>query len=49
MGEGAHLGRITGVCIGAQTANQAQKHGIPTVVAREATLDALVQAVLDAV
>ena len=49
VGEGAHLGRITGVCIGAQTAAEAQKHGIPTVVAREATLDALVQAVLDAV
>ena len=32
-----------GACIGAQTAAEARKHGIPAAVAREATMDALVE------
>lgn len=38
--------RITGVCIGEQTAAEAKRHGIPTVVAKRADIDALVDAVL---
>jgi len=33
---------LTGVCIGAQTAAEAAKHGIPTVVAEEATIGAMI-------
>ena len=49
VGEGADFSRITGVCIGAQTAAEAKKYGIPVRVAKEATLDALVEAVLEGV
>ena len=43
VGEGANLSRVTGVCIGEQTAAEARKHGISVRVARQATMDALVE------
>ena len=38
--------RITGVCIGEQTAAEAKRHGIPVIVAKRADIDALVDAIL---
>ncbi|EDS12572.1 uroporphyrinogen-III C-methyltransferase [Anaerotruncus colihominis] len=38
--------RITGVCIGEQTAAEAKHHGIPVIVAKRADIDALVDAIL---
>ena len=37
---------LTGVCIGAQTAAEAAKHGIPTVVAGEATIGAMINCII---
>ena len=37
---------LTGVCIGAQTAAEAAKHGIPTVVAEEATIGAMINCII---
>lgn len=45
VGKGADLGSITGLCIGEQTAFEAQKYGIKTLVAKKATIDALVELV----
>ena len=46
VGEGTDLSGITGACIGAQTAAEAEKHGIRTVVAAKATMDDLVKVIL---
>ena len=43
VGEDADFSKLVGACIGAQTAAEARKHGIPVRVAREATMDALVE------
>lgn len=43
MGEGADLSRVTGLCIGRQTAAQARALGIPVRVADRATIDAMVE------
>ena len=43
VGEDADFSRMVGACIGAQTAAETRKHGIPAAVAREATMDALVE------
>lgn len=40
--EGEDLSRVLGLCIGAQTEEAARAHGIRTLVAEEATIDALV-------
>ena len=37
---------MTGICIGAQTAAEAARYGIPTLVAKQATIDALVETIL---
>ena len=37
---------LTGACIGEQTAAEAAKHGIPTIVAERATMDALVNIII---
>ena len=42
-GEGADLSRVVGLCIGAQTAAEAGRYGIPVQVAREAAIDSLVE------
>ena len=42
IGDDADLSRFTGLCIGEQTAAEAQRHGIAVQIAREATIDALV-------
>lgn len=42
VGPDADLGRFTGLCIGAQTAGEAKKHGIRAEVAERAAIDALV-------
>ena len=43
VGADADFSKLVGACIGAQTAAEARKHGIPVQVAREATVDALVE------
>ena len=43
VGEDAPLGNITGLCIGAQTAQEAQRHGIPVLIAEEATIPGLLR------
>ena len=43
VGEDFPFDRITGVCIGEQTAARARDYGIPVVVAERATIDALVE------
>lgn len=48
IGPGADLSRITGLCIGEQTAAEARKHGIAAKIAGEATIDALVTLAQDA-
>lgn len=48
VGEGADLSRILGICIGAQTAAEARRHGIPVRVAERADLDALVACAVSA-
>jgi len=40
--------RVNAVCIGKQTAAEAQKRGMRTWIARKATLEALVEAVEEA-
>ena len=42
VGADADFGKIVGLCIGEQTAGEAEKHGIPVQVAEKATVDALV-------
>lgn len=49
MGEDANFSRMVGMCIGAQTAAEAQKYSIPVRVAREATMDALVELITEGV
>ena len=43
VGADADFSRMVGACIGEQTAAEAGKHGIPVLVAKEATMDALVE------
>jgi len=42
---GAGFGNVLGCCIGPETAREAQKHGITTVTAREATIDSLIECI----
>ena len=49
VGEDTDFSRMVGMCIGQQTANQAKKYGIPVRVAREATMDALVELITEGV
>ena len=42
IGADADVGKFVGLCIGAQTAREAQKHHIPVKIAEKATIDALV-------
>ena len=42
VGEGADFSKITGLCIGEQTAAQARKYGMAVRVAEQATVDGLV-------
>lgn len=46
VGEGIDFSSITGVCIGAQTAAEASRHGIRTIVAARAAIDALIETIL---
>jgi uroporphyrinogen III methyltransferase/synthase len=39
--------KVTGACIGAQTAAEAQKYGIRTLIASSATMDALIQTIME--
>lgn len=41
VGQDAPFSKITGLCIGAQTAAEAERYGIPVRIARAATMDAL--------
>lgn len=43
VGEGADFSCILGACIGKQTAAEAEKYGIPVLVAPRATMDDLIQ------
>ena len=47
VGDGADLSRVTGLCIGEQTAAEARKHGIAVEIAREAAIDALADLAVD--
>ena len=49
VGEDADFSRMVGMCIGAQTAAEARNYGIPVRVAREATMDALVELIVEGV
>ena len=49
VGEDANFSHMVGICIGAQTAAEAQKYSIPVRVAREATMDALVELITEGV
>lgn len=42
---GADLRNVLGCCIGPQTAREAEKYGIAVTIAREATMDALVECI----
>lgn len=44
VGEGTDLSAITGVCIGPETAAEARRCGIKSTVARQATVDGLIEA-----
>ena len=44
---GEDLSGITAFCIGRQTAKAAEKHGMKTVVSEEASVQSLVQCVLN--
>ena len=46
VGEDFDFSGVTGACIGVQTAGEAGKHGIRTVVAERADMDALVETVM---
>ncbi len=48
VGEDADFSKVMGVCIGKQTAAQASKYGIETIIAKSATMDAMVTAILNA-
>lgn len=41
VGEGMDLSHLRGICIGEQTAAEARRVGIPVVVAKQATIDAM--------
>jgi uroporphyrinogen III methyltransferase/synthase len=43
VGEGADLSKLTGLCIGPKTAQAARDLGIPVRVAREATIEGLIE------
>lgn len=45
--QGIGLENVQGVSIGKQTAAECQKHGISTVIAQQATIDSLIQSVLE--
>ena len=45
--EGTDLSRVKGFCIGHQTARQAEEYGISVEVAREATIDSLIELILE--
>lgn len=47
VGMDADLRRVTGLCIGAQTAAEAQKHGISVKTARKATIDSLIELAME--
>lgn len=49
VGEDADFSRMVGMCIGAQTAAEARKHGIPVKTAKAATMDALVELITEGV
>ena len=49
VGEDADFSNMVGMCIGAQTAAEAQKYSIPVRVAREATMDALTDLIVEGV
>ena len=47
VGEGADFSKITGLCIGEQTAAEAEKHGIAVKIAKKAAIDALVDLAME--
>ena len=49
VGADADFSRMAGMCIGAQTAAQARKYGIPVKTAKAATMDALVELIVEGV
>lgn len=47
VGPGADLSKVIALCLGPQTAAQAQKQGMRTMTAKEATIDSLVERMLE--
>lgn len=47
VGVDADLRHITGLCIGAQTAAEAEKYGIPRKTAKKATIDSLIELAME--
>ena len=45
--QGIDFTGITGICIGEQTNAEAKKYGIQTVVAKEASIDSMVETMLN--
>lgn len=48
VGLEADFSKVKGVCIGAQTAQEAKQHGIQTMVAQKATMEAMIEVILEA-
>ena len=49
VGEDADFSRMVGMCIGAQTAAEAEQYGIPVKIAKAATMDALTDLIVEGV
>ncbi len=49
VGEDAPFENVTGFCIGKQTAEEAQKYGIKTKIAKKATIDALLELIKESI
>lgn len=49
LGDGADVSHITGLCIGEQTAAEARRYGLSVRIAKQATLDDLVQLAMETI
>ena len=47
LGEGADCSGVLAACIGKQTEQEARRFGMRTITAREATLDALIERIVE--
>ncbi len=47
VGEDADFSKVVGLCIGHQTATEAKKYGIQTIIAKQATIDSMIACLLE--